>query len=129
MSKQKDATESVPVHMIELMAKAGLKKPRVDAIELLDLLTDLSEVELPLPLLQRVRALQDALSTQSWGGAKGAEASKETRRGPRSKRAAILAAAAKYGTPNSAQVAAIARSSGSTVRYVRTVLGLKKTEM
>lgn len=64
----------------------------------------------------------------SSGGSKGAEASKKTRQGPESKRAAILAAAAKYGTPNSAQVAAIARSTGSTARWVREVLGLKKTE-
>lgn len=63
----------------------------------------------------------------SEGGSKGAAASKLTRRGPESKRAAILAAAAECKTANGARIAKIVRTltrKGTTVdaSYVRRVL-------
>lgn len=63
----------------------------------------------------------------SAGGSKGAAASKATRRGPESKRAAILAAAAEYTGPEGARIATIVRTltrQGTAVdaSYVRRVL-------
>lgn len=121
MSKHNTTGNPSP-DLIALMAKDGIKKPHIDAVELLDLLADLSEVELPLPLLERIRNAQAKLMEPSSGGSKGAEASKETRRGPQSKQAAILKEAKKYAEPTPAQVAAIARKTGSTTKWVREVL-------
>lgn len=77
--------------------------------------------------IEDARLIAAGLAVSS-GGSKGAAASKETRQGPQSKRAAIIAAGMKHPNPTSAQVAAIARTTGSTARWVREVLGLKKTE-
>lgn len=56
------------------------------------------------------------------GGEKGAAASRQTRRGPESKRAKILAEARAYTGPAAAMVPTIAKRTSATERYVRNVL-------
>lgn len=60
------------------------------------------------------------------GGKKGGDASRETRRGAGSKRADILVASSAYSGSESAKIATIARKTGATPRYIRSVL--KKPE-
>lgn len=56
------------------------------------------------------------------GGTKGAEASRQTRRGPNSKRTAILKESKAYTGSEDARVATVARRIGATPKYVREVL-------
>lgn len=67
------------------------------------------------PLARIGRSIKD-------GGAKGAAASRKTRRGANSKRAAILAEATAYTGPQNAMISTIAKRVGATDRYVRQVL-------
>lgn len=81
-----------------------------------------------LELMMRTTAMAHgkamALSGQklSTGGRKGGEASRDSRRGEGSKRAAILAAAAEYTGSEEVMVAVIARKTGATDTYVRRVM-------
>ncbi|KGM52094.1 hypothetical protein N792_07075 [Lysobacter concretionis Ko07 = DSM 16239] len=74
----------------------------------------------------QAKPLAMAGQKQKHGGRKGAKASKQARRGPESKRAAILAALSAYAGPDSAKVATVARKTGATPRYVRRVQGENK---
>lgn len=113
--------------LLELMAKDGMKKPHIDAIELLDLLTDLSEIDLPLALLERVQAAKAALMGQSRGGKKGGTTrAAQLRQDPRLWKNKILAAAAAYNEEPRKRASTIAKqlriSGDNAASYVRKVL-------
>lgn len=120
------ASDEIPADLLKLMERASRKKPREDAVELLDLLCDLSEVDLPPALWERVQKAKEALLSQAHGGNKGGNARAAELAASNTLKKQILAEAEAYKGDKRKRASFIGqklRLSGSNAAsYVRKVL-------
>lgn len=119
--------DSPTPELLKLMREQSKQSPSLDAAELIDLLVDLSEVDLPPALMERIRAAKEKLLGPRRGGLKGGrERAAQLRNAPNTQKSRILNAAKTYKGDKRKRASHIAKqlriSGDHASAYVRAVL-------